>query len=67
MTIDVAIDKVGGFVAAAGGDQSAGLSDDFLDIPKELHLIATDVETLRRVDFSKGTSPNVATDLTRGS
>ena len=39
--------------------ESAGLSDDFLDIPKELHLIATDVETLRRVDFSKGTSPNV--------
>jgi NTE family protein len=39
--------------------ETAGLSDDFLDIPKELHLIATDVETLRRVDFSKGTSPNV--------
>jgi NTE family protein len=39
--------------------ESAGLSDDFLDIPKELHLIATDVETLRRVDFSKTTSPNV--------
>src|ERR1700730_5254352 len=39
--------------------ETAGLSDDFLDIPKELHIIATEIETLKRVDFSKGTTPNV--------
>jgi NTE family protein len=37
----------------------AGLSDDFRDVPKELHIIAADIETDRRVTFSKITSPEV--------
>jgi predicted acylesterase/phospholipase RssA len=38
---------------------TAGLSDDFRDVTKELHIIAADIETNRRVDFSKATTPNV--------
>jgi predicted acylesterase/phospholipase RssA len=39
---------------------AAGLSDDFRDIPKELHIMAADLETDERVDFSKATTPNIA-------
>jgi predicted acylesterase/phospholipase RssA len=38
---------------------AAGLSDDFRDIPKELHIMAADIETDQRVDFSKATTPNI--------
>ena len=38
---------------------TAGLSDDFRDVPRELHIIAADIETDQRVDFSIGTTPNV--------
>jgi predicted acylesterase/phospholipase RssA len=38
---------------------TAGLSDDFRDVSKELHIIAADIETDRRVDFSRTTTPNV--------
>jgi predicted acylesterase/phospholipase RssA len=38
---------------------AAGLSDDFRDVPKELHIIAADIETDKRVDFSMATTPNV--------
>src|SRR5258708_257993 len=38
---------------------TAGLSDDFRDVAKELHIIAADIETDQRVDFSMGTTPNV--------
>ncbi|MGB2940806.1 MAG: patatin-like phospholipase family protein, partial [Candidatus Dormiibacterota bacterium] len=37
----------------------AGLSDDFRDIRKELHIIAADIESNRRADFSQLTTPNV--------
>src|SRR5205807_9749558 len=37
----------------------AGLSDDFRDIPKELHIIAADIESDKRADFSRLTTPNV--------
>jgi predicted acylesterase/phospholipase RssA len=39
--------------------ETAGLSDDFRDIPGELHIVATDIEADRRVTFSKQASPNV--------
>ena len=39
--------------------ETAGLSDDFRDIPRELHIVATDIEADRRVTFSKQVSPNV--------
>jgi predicted acylesterase/phospholipase RssA len=38
---------------------TAGLSDDFRDVTKELHIIAADIETDRRVDFSRTSTPNV--------
>src|ERR1700716_3045152 len=38
---------------------SAELSDDFRDIPRELHIMAADIETDRRVDFSRATTPNI--------
>jgi predicted acylesterase/phospholipase RssA len=38
---------------------AAGLSDDFRDVPKELHIVAADIETDKRVDFSVATTPNV--------
>ncbi|HXA43057.1 MAG TPA: patatin-like phospholipase family protein [Candidatus Solibacter sp.] len=38
---------------------TAGLSDDFGDLAKELHIIAADIETDERVDFSMSTTPNV--------
>jgi NTE family protein len=38
---------------------NAGLSDDFRDIPKELHIMAADLEDDRRVDFSRATTPNL--------
>jgi predicted acylesterase/phospholipase RssA len=38
---------------------AAGLSDDFRDVPKELHIIAADIETDKRVDFSMATTPDV--------
>jgi NTE family protein len=38
---------------------TAGLSDDFRDVPGELHIVATDIETNRRMVFSRATSPNV--------
>src|SRR5258708_32544573 len=38
---------------------TAGLSDDFRDVPNELHIIAADIETDQRVDFSMATTPNV--------
>ena len=38
---------------------TAGLSDDFRDVARELHIVATDIETDRRVVFSKQTTPNV--------
>ncbi|MEA2684727.1 MAG: hypothetical protein QOK05_3055 [Chloroflexota bacterium] len=38
---------------------TAGLSDDFRDIPRELHIVATDIEADKRVTFSRHTSPNV--------
>jgi predicted acylesterase/phospholipase RssA len=37
----------------------AGLSDDFRDVPKELHIIAADIESNKRADFSRVTTPNV--------
>jgi len=37
----------------------AGLSDDFRDIHKELHIVAADIETDKRVDFSRYTHPHV--------
>ena len=37
----------------------AGLSDDFRDVPKELHIIAADIESDKRADFSRLTTPNV--------
>jgi predicted acylesterase/phospholipase RssA len=39
--------------------ETAGLSDDFRDIPRELHIVATDIEADKRVTFSRRTSPNV--------
>jgi predicted acylesterase/phospholipase RssA len=39
--------------------ETAGLSDDFRDIPRELHIVATDIEADRRVTFSRRTSPDV--------
>ncbi|MFN2465713.1 MAG: patatin-like phospholipase family protein [Candidatus Dormibacteria bacterium] len=38
---------------------AAGLSDDFRDIPRELHIVATDIEADRRVTFSRQKTPNV--------
>ena len=38
---------------------NAGLSDDFRDIPRELHIMAADIETDERVDFSRATTPNI--------
>ena len=38
---------------------AAGLSDDFRDIPKELHIIAADLEADARVDFSRFEHPDV--------
>jgi NTE family protein len=38
----------------------AGLADDFRDIPKELHIIAADIESDKRKDFSRATTPNVS-------
>jgi NTE family protein len=38
---------------------TAGLSDDFRDIPRELHIVATDIEVDRRVTFSRRTTPDV--------
>jgi predicted acylesterase/phospholipase RssA len=38
---------------------TAGLSDDFRDIPRELHIVATDIEADRRVVFSRLKTPNV--------
>ena len=38
---------------------TAGLSDDFRDIPKELHIMAADIETDKRVDFSRATTPHI--------
>ena len=38
----------------------AGLSDDFRDMAKELHIIAADIESNKRADFSRLTTPNVA-------
>ena len=38
----------------------AGLSDDFRDVKSELHIIAADIETDKRADFSRLTTPNVA-------
>ena len=38
----------------------AGLADDFRDIPKELHIIAADIESDKRKDFSRSTTPNVS-------
>ncbi|MFN2464541.1 MAG: patatin-like phospholipase family protein [Candidatus Dormibacteria bacterium] len=38
---------------------AAGLSDDFRDVARELHIVATDIETDRRVVFSKGSTPTV--------
>ncbi|MHB8510188.1 MAG: patatin-like phospholipase family protein, partial [Candidatus Dormibacteria bacterium] len=37
----------------------AGLSDDFRDVPKELHIIATDIENDSRVAFSRFSHPDV--------
>jgi len=39
--------------------RTAGLSDDFRDIPKELHIMAADIETDERVDFSRATTPHI--------
>ena len=39
--------------------RTAGLSDDFRDIPRELHIMAADIETDKRVDFSRATTPNI--------
>jgi NTE family protein len=39
--------------------ETAGLSNDFRDIPRELHIVATDIESDRRVTFSRQTSPDV--------
>jgi NTE family protein len=39
--------------------ESAGLSDDFRDIPRELHIVATDIEADRRVTFSRRDTPDV--------
>ncbi|MEA2645800.1 MAG: hypothetical protein QOE92_883 [Chloroflexota bacterium] len=38
----------------------AGLSDDFRDVKSELHIIAADIESNKRADFSRLTTPNVA-------
>ncbi|MDQ6748128.1 MAG: patatin-like phospholipase family protein [Candidatus Dormibacteraeota bacterium] len=38
---------------------TAGLSDDFRDVPRELHIVATDIEADRRVTFSRHNSPDV--------
>ena len=38
---------------------TAGLSDDFRDIPRELHIVATDIEADRRVTFSRRGTPDV--------
>jgi predicted acylesterase/phospholipase RssA len=37
----------------------AGLADDFRDMPKELHIIAADLESNKRTDFSRLTTPNL--------
>ena len=39
--------------------ETAGLSDDFRDIPRELHIVATDIEADSRVTFSRENTPNV--------
>jgi predicted acylesterase/phospholipase RssA len=39
--------------------QTAGLSDDFRDVARELHIVATDIEADRRVTFSRQTTPDV--------
>ncbi|HEV1996831.1 MAG TPA: patatin-like phospholipase family protein, partial [Candidatus Dormibacteraeota bacterium] len=39
--------------------ETAGLSDDFRDIPRELHIVATDIESDRRVTFSRHATPDV--------
>jgi predicted acylesterase/phospholipase RssA len=38
---------------------TAGLSDDFRDLAKELHIVAADIETDKRVAFSRFTTPDV--------
>ena len=39
--------------------ETAGLSDDFRDIPRELHIVATDIEADSRVTFSRHGTPDV--------
>jgi predicted acylesterase/phospholipase RssA len=37
----------------------AGFSDDFRDVPKELHIVAADIENDQRISFSRFSHPEV--------